>query len=107
MAKSGNIAEREPHVGEIWKHWRTRRKGLAVFVDTDRLSRSLSIMMVIMRFEERVVEAGGAGGAGEAGGAGGAGGASGAGGAGGAVGAPNSNLKLTPGSPPPARPHWI
>ena len=96
MAKSGNIAEREPHVGEIWKHWRTRRKGFAVFVDTDRLSRSLSIMMVIMRFEERVVEAGGAGGAG---------GASGAGGAGGAVGAPNSNLKLTtrfaPTGPPP------
>ena len=87
MAKSGNIAEREPHVGEIWKHWRTRRKGFAVFVDTDRLSRSLSIMMVIMRFEERVVEAGGAGGAG------------------GAVGAPNSNLKLTtrfaPTGPPP------
>ena len=96
MAKRGNIAEREPHVGEIWKHWRTRRKGLAVFVDTDRLSRSLSVMMVIMRFEERVVEAGGAGGAG---------GASGAGGAGGAVGAPNSNLKLTtrfaPTGPPP------
>ena len=41
-------------------------------------------MMVIMRFEERVVEAGGAGGA---------------------VGAPNSNLKLTtrfaPTGPPP------